>query len=192
MQEFRNIEFYNTPGGEVSVKEEGKPSYPLNEKSREIIEYFLTMLIDFYPEAYAALMELYSKSNRNKLYFEFRVVRRFIRCNFGEYDYCQYDVDEYGRLRFEEVRCPLRGECQHEGVICKPKFSTNITEREMEVYRLIVQGYDANAIAKELFISPTTVNRHRENIKAKIQVKTVLQMTNYWYENGLDSGECAG
>lgn len=38
-------------------------------------------------------------------------------------------------------------------------------------------------IAAELHISPYTVNRHRENIKAKIKVHNVSEMISYWHQN---------
>ena len=38
-------------------------------------------------------------------------------------------------------------------------------------------------IAAELHISPYTVNRHRENIKAKIKVRNVSEMISYWHQN---------
>jgi len=36
------------------------------------------------------------------------------------------------------------------------------------------------AIAEELHISPATVNRHRENIKAKLGLKNVKEMIHYY------------
>ena len=83
------------------------------------------------------------------------------------------------------MHCPLRGECRHEGVICKPQLDTRLTEREMEVFRLIAQNLQAEDIAEELHISPCTVARHRENIKAKIGAKNVAEMTAYWLRNDL-------
>ncbi len=84
---------------------------------------------------------------------------------------------------FEEVNCPLRGECEHEGVICRPEFNTTLTDREMDVFRLIAFSCQTDDIAAALHISPCTVNRHRENIKAKIKVRNVGEMISYWHQN---------
>ncbi len=185
MHQLSNIEFYNTPEGDVMTKELGKPAEPLKDSSRPIISYMLSIIRDRYPKAHAALMKLYSCSTMNRWYYEFRVVHRFVRCNFGEYDQHKLDIDHHGQLLFEEVRCPLRGECEYECVICKPELETHLSEREMEVFRLIAAHRQTDEIASELHISPCTVNRHRENIKAKIDAKNVGEMVAYWYTNSL-------
>ena len=53
------------------------------------------------------------------------------------------------------------------------------------MFRLIAQNLQAEDIAEELHISPCTVARHRENIKAKIGAKNVAEMTAYWLRNDL-------
>ena len=40
-------------------------------------------------------------------------------------------------------------------------------------------------IAAELNLSPCTINRHRENIKAKLKLRSVAELVNYWHENNL-------
>lgn len=112
---FANLEFYNTPDGDIMLKEVGKPARPFREADRDIISELLAIIRDRYPKAHAALMELYSKSTMNRTYYEYRVVHRFIRCNFGEYDQYRLDINFRGQLQFEEVHCPLRGECRYEG-----------------------------------------------------------------------------
>lgn len=181
----QNIEFYNTPEGDVMVKPVGKPAFQLKESNREVIEPMLAMLRDRYPGAHEALMKLYSKSTMNRIYFEFRVVHRFIRCNFGEYDQYNHDINQSGQFKFEEVRCPLRGECIHENIICRPVMDRNLSEREMEVFRLIADNLQAEEIAELLHLSPNTVNRHRENIKSKIGCRNVAEMISYWHENDM-------
>ena len=183
MNEIANIEFYNTPEGDVMMKELGRPAVVLDENNRPTIECMLSVIRDRYPKAHTRLMQIYSSSTMNRWYYEFRVVHRFIRCNFGEYDQHNLDINRYGLFVFEEVKCPLRGECEHEGVICRPELNTSLTEREMEVFRLIASNYQTDDIAAELHISPCTVNRHRENIKAKIKVRNVGELIAYWHQN---------
>ena len=79
-----NIEFYNTPEGDVMMKEFGQPAVVLKEADRPTIEHMLAVIRDRYPKAHARLMQLYSASTMNRWHYEFRVVHRFIRCNFGE------------------------------------------------------------------------------------------------------------
>ena len=56
----RPIEFYTTPGGEVTIKEIGMPERQLKESDTEFIQRFLEVLEEFYPEAYKALREAYT------------------------------------------------------------------------------------------------------------------------------------
>lgn len=185
MEKICNIEFYNTPEGEVMIKEVGKAATLLKEQDRDIISYMLCIISDRYPKAYKALMELYSKSSMNRVYYEYRVAHRFIRCNFGEYDQYNFDINAFGQFVFEEVKCPLRGECPLEGIVCKPELDTHLTEREMEVYRLIVTNKKTDEIAFALSISRFTIIRHRENIKARLGLHDIPELITYWHVNHL-------
>ncbi len=185
MYKLCNIEFYNTPDGDVMIKAINEPARPLKDNDYDIISYMLTTISDRYPKAYAALMELYSKRTMNKKFFEFSVVHRFIRCNFGEYDQYNHDIDANGNFIFEEVKCPLRGECQQEGVVCKPEIDTTLTEREMEVFRLIASNMRTEDIAEKLNLSKFTIIRHRENIKARLGLHDIPELITYWHVNHL-------
>ncbi len=48
-----------------------------------------------------------------------------------------------------------------------PAYPDNLTEREVEVLRLLAQGMSTSETAKELVISPATVARHVSNILNK-------------------------
>lgn len=185
MISFSSIEFYNTPEGDVMIKEAGKPVRVFTQQDRELTAWFLYVLRENFPKAHDQLMELYSRYGRNRLNYEFKVVHRFIRCNFGEYDQNFYDIGTEGGFHFEEVRCPLRGECPYEGCICRPELNTNLTDREQEVFRLIAQGMKTDSIATELALSPLTINRHRENIKLKTGCKSVAELVKWWHEHRL-------
>lgn len=185
MKDLANTEFYNTPEGEVMVKPVGQPAYVLTENCRDIICELLAIIRERYPKTHTALMKLYSASSMNRIAYEYKVAHRFIRYNFGDYNQGAIDINHNGTFQFEEVGCPLRGECPLEGVVCKPELDTQLTDREMEVFRLYAKNLQTEQIAEELYISPCTVNRHRENIKAKLRVNTVAEMVAYWYANHL-------
>jgi two-component system, NarL family, response regulator LiaR len=51
----------------------------------------------------------------------------------------------------------------------------NLSTREKEVLRLVVEGKDNATIAQELFISPYTVKNHISNILLKLHVENRLQ-----------------
>lgn len=175
------IEFYNTPTGEVYVKPADGGVFVLDENQEEIIQEMLVEIQEFFPSAFARLSQLYSVSSLNKRYFEFRMVHRFCRCNFGTYDTMSWDIDENGDWHFEQVVCPLRGECQDEGIICNPKMNTKLSERESEVARLL-SHHTPEEISVELKLSIRTVYNHIQAIKMRLKLKTIAQIT-AWYKS---------
>jgi DNA-binding NarL/FixJ family response regulator len=60
-----------------------------------------------------------------------------------------------------------------------------LTDREVEVLRLVAQGLTNRAIANELVISEKTVARHVSNIFGKLNVSTRSAATAYAYEHGI-------
>jgi two-component system, NarL family, response regulator LiaR len=63
---------------------------------------------------------------------------------------------------------------QHESGDKRP-HAENLSTREKEVLRLVVEGKDNATIAQELFISPYTVKNHISNILLKLHVENRLQ-----------------
>lgn len=48
-----------------------------------------------------------------------------------------------------------------------------LSKREIEIVRLIAMEYNAEEIARQLFISPLTVEKHKNNIRRKLNTTTV-------------------
>ncbi len=63
--------------------------------------------------------------------------------------------------------------------------SDELTEREVEVLRLVARGLTNEQVAEKLFISPRTVNSHLTSIYAKIDVTSRSGATRYAIENKL-------
>lgn len=59
--------------------------------------------------------------------------------------------------------------------------------REREVLRLVAEGLSTPQIAKTLQIAATTVETHRRNIMAKLDVHNVVELTRYAIRVGLTS-----
>lgn len=170
------IEFYSSPDGTINVKPFNQPMFVYDMSCKSITEEMIILIRDLYPGAFKALAELYSKSERNKEFFEYKIVHRFIRCNFGEYDALTYDINQSGCFNVEDVRCPLRGECLMEGVICKPILQSKLTNREQEIAELLAGGLTRQEIASQLEISVYTVIRHIDKIKARMHFKHTNQI----------------
>ncbi|MER6111715.1 response regulator [Streptomyces hirsutus] len=60
-----------------------------------------------------------------------------------------------------------------------------ITDREEEILKLVAEGNTSQQIADLLVISPKTVERHRANLLAKLDLKDRLELTRYAIRVGL-------
>ncbi|GAC1650293.1 MAG: hypothetical protein NVS4B12_19990 [Ktedonobacteraceae bacterium] len=67
----------------------------------------------------------------------------------------------------------------------KDNYPDDLTAREVEVLCLLAQGYTDGQIAKELVISPRTVNKHTTTIYSKIGVSSRSAATRYAMEHKL-------
>lgn len=63
----------------------------------------------------------------------------------------------------------------------------NLTEREIDVLRLVAKGYSNPQIAEELYITVNTVKSHLKNILAKLQLDNRTQVAAYALQSGLVS-----
>ena len=78
---------------------------------------------------------------------------------------------EAGRLDPEAVACVLAAAGHRDGPP-RRRRPAGLTDREVEVLRLIARGRSNREVAERLFISPKTVGRHVENLYAKIDVSS--------------------
>lgn len=185
--ELKNIEFYATPEGEIEVKLIGGQSFMLSPSCIEFNRAMLDKIGRDYPRATLdALTEMMKKSSANRIFFEFKMVRQFCRCNFALYNQQSIDIDADGEFRFEGVFCPYRGECRYNNIICNPHRKTILSHREKEVLVLIADGLQASDIADLLSISVSTVNNHRENIKDKLGLKSRDEIISFYYKTFKD------
>ena len=60
--------------------------------------------------------------------------------------------------------------------------AAKLTQREVEIVKLIAMEYSNEKIAKELFISERTVETHRKNIFRKSQTKSLIGLMKYAQE----------
>lgn len=60
-----------------------------------------------------------------------------------------------------------------------------LTTREVEILKLIAEGYSNTEIGSMLYISPRTVDTHRTNIMKKLKVKNIAGLIKYAIQSGL-------
>jgi len=60
-----------------------------------------------------------------------------------------------------------------------------LTPRELQIVKLIAEGHTSDEIAEQLVISRKTVDHHRANILAKLEMRSVADLTRYAIRRGL-------
>lgn len=60
-----------------------------------------------------------------------------------------------------------------------------LTERETEILKLVAQGLSSTEIGRQLFISPRTVDTHRNNIIQKLDVPGIAGLVQFALKNRL-------
>jgi len=60
-----------------------------------------------------------------------------------------------------------------------------LSDREQQVFRLIVEGNSTNQIADILCVSPKTVEKHRANVMKKLAIHNVVAMVKYAIKIGI-------
>lgn len=179
-----NFEFYRTPEGAIMAKEANKPVFEYKLEHKWLTREVFNHIKDFYTKAFDALCSLYSKSNFHNDLFEYRVVHRFLRCNFGNYDRIN-DIDQFGEIHMENVDCPLAGECKQYNVVCNPQLNRKLTATERQVMGLIYKQLSVDEIADTLFISPETVKKHISNSLKRLKLKNQKEFFKYAAINNL-------
>ncbi|MCX7707365.1 MAG: response regulator transcription factor [Anaerolineae bacterium] len=69
-----------------------------------------------------------------------------------------------------------------------PESAARLTERELQVLRLVVQGLSNKEIARALVISPKTASVHRTNIMSKLGVRNSADLVRYVMQHHLLEG----
>ncbi|HPA79679.1 MAG TPA: response regulator transcription factor [Thermoanaerobaculales bacterium] len=64
-----------------------------------------------------------------------------------------------------------------------------LSEREREVLQLIAEGHSTTDIAARLHVSRKTVETHRKNIKLKLDLQSVAELTKFAIREGITSLE---
>jgi DNA-binding NarL/FixJ family response regulator len=60
-----------------------------------------------------------------------------------------------------------------------------LTDREREVLQLIAEGKSTKLIARELFVSPKTIEWHRRQLMKKLGVESIAELVKYAISEGL-------
>ena len=99
------------------------------------------------------------------------------------------------RCKMEEVAGALKAAKRNEQFFCRKTLELiagqhgvlkgdPLSQREIQIVKLVVEGSKTLAIADHLSISVHTVNSHRKNILRKLKIKSPAQLAVYAAEQG--------
>ncbi len=77
-------------------------------------------------------------------------------------------------------------------VLCAAQSEDRLSPREVEVLRLIALGFTSVEIARQLHLSPRTVESHRAHITSKLGLTTRAELVSYAIARGLLETHPAG
>ena len=96
----------------------------------------------------------------------------------GEKFFCGKVMDSV--LESSNHTCPTDSDCNH----C---IAISLTNREIEIVRLIADGLTTKDIAKKIHLSFFTVATHRKNIFRKLQIRNSPELISYALKEGIIS-----
>lgn len=88
--------------------------------------------------------------------------------------------------RFEHLRGELENLPKSEAAGCATQHPlAKLSKREREVFYLLVEGKPNRVIAKQLFLSPRTVETHRARLIKKLGMQSTADLVRYAMKNNL-------
>ncbi|MFQ6677724.1 MAG: response regulator [Fidelibacterota bacterium] len=130
------------------------------------------------------------------MYTDEEYILKAIRCGVSGY----LDKQSAAPTVIKAIRSVMAGEAYFTPSISKTvlKAATNrfdkklgssrfdcLTKREKQILQLIAEGGTSNSISEMLFISKSTVYKHRQNIMKKTGVREIAGLTRFAIENNL-------
>src|SRR5260370_10892562 len=110
-----------------------------------------------------------------------------IRSQFGEAAFATLWSEVRSRTPEHAIAALQRAEMPQQGLSAKPSatYPAGLTQREVEVLRLVVKGLTIAQIAEQLMISFHTANAHVRSIYNKLEVTSRSAATRYAIEHHL-------
>lgn len=95
------------------------------------------------------------------------------------------DHQRYLPLEFEKEVFTLEEKINAEKDFNFNSENETLSEREVEIIKLIAQGYTNVEISEKLFLSPLTIKTHRNNILKKLNINNTAALVKYAINLGI-------
>lgn len=105
---------------------------------------------------------------------QWKRLEQFVTCRFGGIDF-QGDITPEGNLQDGEYwPCPLRGNCSHEGKLCKLPIvnGQRLTTQEVQLMQLSTTDKTNEVIAEEMEMAPGSFHKAKALLHKLLGVQT--------------------
>lgn len=172
-------EFFTHHTGEVVI-DNADGIRILTHQERRVIEPMLIKMRELRLPAVQWLESQFEGSRRARMYFDFLVVRQFIKCMMGKNDSLTMDIDDLGNFHYEKIDCPVSCHCKGAGLLCKGKNNSLLSKNEQMVVYLKSLGKTEKEVASILNRSPKTIHAHMDNCRHKLHAHSSAEVIRYF------------
>lgn len=142
-----------------------------------------TRLSTQYPEIKVVLLSM-SNTSDQVLHAFAHQAKGYLSKNvsYDELLFALKHIAEGGRYLSEEIAMNLIDKLQEQNPTSSEpisKVDLDLSDRELEVFQLISEGYTNSEIADKLFLSKRTVEGHRQSLISKTKTKNSAQLVKY-------------
>ncbi|GCC51146.1 DNA-binding response regulator [Chryseotalea sanaruensis] len=172
----------------LALVKESQPDIVLLDLQMPVMDGSETceQLYNKYPDVRVIVLSMHD-SERYVLHMMDLGARAFLFKNVepDELEAAIYSVADKDFYHNEFIASILRKSLREKHNLKRPDFNPGLSERELEVLRLICEEYSTKEISSRLSLSDRTVENHRARIMEKIGVKNIVGVVRYAYESGL-------
>lgn len=95
-------------------------------------------------------------------------------------------IDHLSNLNTRKISLiGLKGEPSYLNMSLEEQSLHRFSKRELQILKLIAEGFSNHEIAEKLFIATITVKKHRQNILEKTNCRNIIQIINECTQQGL-------
>ena len=150
----------------------------------------LQQLKEAYPDVNVVILSMLNQINYVIEAFEYGLAGYLVKnVGYNELLFALKHIATGGRYMSEEISMLLLEQVRSGQTYIQSstvlQMDFDISERELEVLKLIAEGYTNIEIADKIFLSKRTVEGHRQNLIEKAGVKNTAHLVKFAFEHGI-------
>ena len=139
-----------------------------------------------YPNIKIAILTMHEEKALIKKFIELGVKGYFLKTiQKGELIHAIKTIAKGGEYFPSDVTRALIRKQTIEPDVTQSPLLKDLTQRELEIIKLVSHGFSNKEIAGKLFISPRTADTHRTNVMRKLDLHNVAEIVRFAFQNKL-------